>query len=78
MRRRCEGLPVVRALTKAVPEDFLVDELPRYPLSGEGNHLFVRVEKRGLNTQDVVVELARALGSAPGTWAWPDRRTGRP
>ncbi len=66
MRRLCEGLPVVRGLTKVVPEDFVVDELPRYPLSGEGEHRFLKVEKRGLNTQDVVVELARALGIRPG------------
>jgi tRNA pseudouridine13 synthase len=66
MRRRCEGLPVVQGLTKAVPEDFVVDELPRYPLSGEGEHLFLKVEKRGRNTQDVVVELARQLGLRPG------------
>ncbi|WP_157463536.1 tRNA pseudouridine(13) synthase TruD, partial [Deinococcus pimensis] len=47
---------------RATPEDFVVDEVPAYPLSGEGEHLFVRVEKRGHTTAHVVRELARQLG----------------
>lgn len=66
MRRICEGLPVVTGLVKSVPEDFVVDEIPRYPFSGEGEHLMLRVEKRGLNTRDVVGALARALGIREG------------
>lgn len=50
---------------KQVPEDFLVEELPLYPASGEGTHLFLTIEKRGLTTQDAVRDLARALGRAP-------------
>lgn len=62
MRRLCEGLPGVRGATKVIPEDFEVEELPAYEPSGEGDHLFLWVEKRGRNTQDVVRELAAALG----------------
>jgi len=40
-------------------EDFRVDELPAYTPSGEGEHLYVRVEKRGLTTPDLVRLLAR-------------------
>lgn len=46
---------------KAVPEDFRVDEIPAYLPCGEGEHLFVLVEKRGRNTREVVQELARRL-----------------
>lgn len=44
------------------PEDFVVDEAPLYPFSGEGEHLLVRVRKRELTTRDAVQALARATG----------------
>lgn len=66
MRRLCEGLPPVQGLVKSVPEDFVVEERPAYLPSGEGEHLYLWVEKRGLSTQDVVSALARALGLRPG------------
>ena len=56
--------PLVFAL-KAVPEDFVVDEEAAYPASGEGGHLFVRFEKRGLDTDEAVRRLARALDVDP-------------
>lgn len=40
-------------------EDFRVDEIPAYTPSGEGEHLYVRVEKRGLSTPDLVRLLGR-------------------
>ena len=58
-------LPGVAALFKAVPEDFRVDEIAAYLPSGEGEHLFLRVEKRGRDTREVAEELARALGKSP-------------
>jgi tRNA pseudouridine13 synthase len=42
-------------------EDFRVEELPLYPASGEGDHLYVTVEKRGRTTQEVAAELGRLL-----------------
>lgn len=42
------------------PEHFRVDEVPLYELSGEGQHLFVRVEKRGFTTQQLLREVAKA------------------
>ena len=42
------------------PEDFVVDEVPLYPFSGEGEHLFVRLKKREFTTRDAVQALARA------------------
>lgn len=55
-------LPGTGGIAKVVPEDFRVDEIPAYLPSGAGEHLFVRVEKRGRNTREVVQELARRLG----------------
>jgi tRNA pseudouridine13 synthase len=50
---------------RATPEDFRVEEIPAYEPSGEGQHLFVQLEKTGLNTQDAVAQMARALRADP-------------
>jgi tRNA pseudouridine13 synthase len=47
---------------RAGAANFSVDELPAYEPSGSGEHLYVRVEKRELNTDDVADALARATG----------------
>jgi tRNA pseudouridine13 synthase len=47
------------------PEDFRVEEIPLYPPSGEGEHTFVRVEKRLRTTGEVARDLARAAGVEP-------------
>lgn len=57
--------PGVPAAIKALPEDFQVDEIPLYSPSGEGDHLFVHVEKVGRDTLHVARDLARALGVSP-------------
>lgn len=44
------------------PRDFVVEELPAYPLSGAGDHLYLQLEKTGHTTVHVVRELARHLG----------------
>ena len=46
---------------KAAPEDFRVEELPAYLPSGEGEHLFLWVEKRALSTPQVASALAAEL-----------------
>lgn len=58
------GLPGSGGTLKASPEDFRVDELPAYLPSGTGPHLYLRVEKRGRTTRDVVRDLAARLGVA--------------
>ncbi len=50
---------------KCAPEDFVVDELPAYAPSGEGEHLLVQIRKRGLSTHEAVARIARVLGLAP-------------
>jgi len=59
---RAYGAPVGRAVLKATADDFQVDEVLNIPLSGEGEHLWLWVEKRGLNTEEVARKLARAAG----------------
>ncbi len=44
---------------KARPEDFLVQELPLYPPSGEGEHIYLYVEKRMLSTLQLRDSIAR-------------------
>lgn len=54
-------LPGTGGSIRHQPEDFQVDEIPLYEPCGEGDHLFVRVEKCGLTTYDLLRELAVAL-----------------
>src|SRR5690606_25471977 len=35
-------------------DDFVVEELPAYPASGEGDHLFLTIVKRGVTSLDAV------------------------
>jgi len=46
---------------KAKPEDFLVEEIPLYLPAGEGQHVYVTIEKRGLSTHVAINKIARAL-----------------
>ncbi len=55
-------LPGSGGALRRTPEDFRVDELPAYLPSGQGPHLYVRIEKRGRTTRDALRALARALG----------------
>lgn len=54
--------PRIPGRYKLAPEDFVVEEVPAYEPSGEGEHLFVWVEKTGISTFDLVARMARALG----------------
>lgn len=55
-------LPSIGGVLRATVEDFRVEEIPAYEPTGEGEHLYVTFEKRGLTTLDAVRALARALG----------------
>jgi tRNA pseudouridine13 synthase len=59
-------LPGSGGVLRPDPEDFLVDEVLPYAPSGEGEHLFVRFEKIGLNTPDAVARIVRAAGLGQG------------
>ena len=55
-------LPGTGGVLRTAPEDFVVDELPVYAPAGTGDHVFVRIEKRGLTTPAAIAILAGALG----------------
>lgn len=59
------GQPEATAFLKADPADFVVEEQLAYTLSGEGEHLWVWVEKTGQNTDWVAKQLAKWAGIAP-------------
>lgn len=53
-------LPAVGGAIGPSLEDFVVDEVPAYAPSGSGDHWYVRIEKRGMNTRDAALAIARA------------------
>ncbi|HEY3664440.1 MAG TPA: tRNA pseudouridine(13) synthase TruD, partial [Polyangiaceae bacterium] len=56
------GVPLIDAAIGPAPDDFVVDEVPLYPQSGSGEHVYVRVEKRGYTTPAMVRAVTRAAG----------------
>ena len=53
------GAPQCRAVIRTKPEFFIVDELRGFELSGEGEHVYLQLEKTGLNTDFLAQQLAR-------------------
>ncbi len=47
---------------KVEPEDFVVEEIPLYEPSGQGQHVYVGLEKRGLSTYQAINAISRQLG----------------
>lgn len=62
---RTHNEPLPRLQFKRQPQDFQVDEVLGFELSGSGEHLWVQVRKTGINTADVVRRLANAAGITP-------------
>lgn len=56
------GPPPVKARIRERPEDFQVEEELGFEPDGDGEHLLLRVRKRGLNTEEVAARLARWVG----------------
>ena len=52
------GAPTSQATFKSTPDDFHVNELFKGSFSGEGEHILLNIEKRGLTTGDLVKSLA--------------------
>lgn len=59
------GLPGIGGILKSIAEDFIVEEIPVYAPSGEGDHLFLWIEKRNHSAQFLVQTLARQLQINP-------------
>lgn len=63
-----------RGRIRQVPEDFLVEEWLEITPEGQGEHLWLRVRKRGENTAHVAKLLARAAGIAPNAVGYAGRK----
>src|ERR1700693_310724 len=59
-------LPGIGGRIKETPEDFEVEEIPAYPASGSGSHLFLWIEKQDMGAEYFVRQVARRLGIVPG------------
>ncbi|HEV3144069.1 MAG TPA: tRNA pseudouridine(13) synthase TruD [Gemmataceae bacterium] len=59
-------LPGIGGITKHLPEDFEVEEIPAYEPSGQGEHLFLWIEKRAMGAEFFARQVAKRLGIAPG------------
>ncbi|MCS6288184.1 MAG: tRNA pseudouridine(13) synthase TruD [Nitrospira sp.] len=55
------SVPALGGRVRSTPDDFCVEERPLYLPCGEGEHLYIRVKKRGLSTPDLVLRLASQL-----------------
>lgn len=68
--RLTAALPGTGGRLRQSPTDFEVEEIPAYTPSGQGEHLFLWVEKVGLDTPDAAFRIASALGLNPGEVSW--------
>lgn len=59
------GKPSQTAVFRKHAEDFIVFEQLGFELSGEGEHLYVQIRKKGENTQYIAKQLARYFGIKP-------------
>jgi tRNA pseudouridine13 synthase len=55
------ALPGTGGALRQEPADFCVEEIPLYPASGTGEHLYLTIEKCGITTFELLRQLARAL-----------------
>ena len=46
---------------RQTPRDFVVEEIPLYEFSGEGEHLILQVRKKELSTNEMIGQIARYL-----------------
>lgn len=57
------GQPTSVADIRTQPEDFMVEEILGFELSGEGEHVCLFIEKKGENTQYIAKQLAKIAGA---------------
>ena len=60
------GMAGTGGVFKARPEDFDVEEVPAYDPSGEGPHLYLFVEKRGVHAKEALRRLGERFGCGAG------------
>ena len=61
-RRLTADEPGIGGVLKVRPEDFLVDEVALYDPGGEGEHLYLRIEKIGVSHGELIGRLRRHFG----------------
>ena len=54
--------PGIGGVIRQTPDDFVVEEQPLYLPCGEGEHLYLKITKRGLSTPDLISRLSSTLG----------------
>ncbi|HEV3300958.1 MAG TPA: tRNA pseudouridine(13) synthase TruD [Planctomycetaceae bacterium] len=59
-------LPGTGGTLKQEPEDFVVEEIPAYEPCGEGEHLFLWVEKQDVSGEELLRHVARRLAIPSG------------
>ncbi|MCX5673514.1 MAG: tRNA pseudouridine(13) synthase TruD [Planctomycetota bacterium] len=62
MRYLTEDLPGTGGRIKVHPADFAVTEIPLYQPCGQGDHVYLYVEKQGLGSLEAADRIGRALG----------------
>ncbi len=62
--QRAHGASVLSARMRTAPEDFRVDEIDAFEASGDGEHLLLTIEKRGLTTAEAARRVAAWAGVA--------------
>ena len=70
-------LPGIGGKIKHSPDDFQVEEIPAYQPSGQGEHLFLWIEKRDTSAEQLTRHLSRVLRISPrnvGVAGLKDRR----
>lgn len=61
---RAHGASVLDAVIRSVPEDFRVEEVDAFAPSGQGEHLLLTIERRGMTTAFATSQIARWAGVA--------------
>ena len=56
------GIPIITGRIKQQPEDFIVEEILGFVPSGVGEHIFLKIEKQGENTDFLARQLAKFAG----------------
>ena len=67
-------LPGIGGQIKTIAEHFQVEEMLPYEPSGQGEHLFVKLRRKGWNTTDVARALAKVFGLRMPDIGWGGRK----
>lgn len=60
-----KDIPGIGGQLKVEPTDFFVEELPLYIPSGQGQHVYLTLEKTGVSTYGAIKMIAQALNISP-------------